>query len=195
MILLLDNFDSFTYNLVDYFGQLGVHCQVLRNNLPLSEIVNQDYEAVVLSPGPESPHRAGVLMEVLDYYVDKLPVLGICLGHQAIGIYFGANLVRAQKPMHGKISRIYQTNHALFNGLPPRFNVVRYHSLILENTTKDLVATAFTEREEIMAISHIKYPIHGIQYHPEAALTEHGLALLRNWLKMYQIGPYSRKNT
>ncbi|MGB0521547.1 MAG: anthranilate synthase component II [Flammeovirgaceae bacterium] len=191
MILLLDNFDSFTYNLVDYFGQLGITCEVRRNNIPLTEIAKNDYDAVVLSPGPENPLKAGNLMEVLGHYVNKLPILGICLGHQAIGLHFGWKLVKAQKPMHGKVSTIYCAYDPLFKDLPAAFNIVRYHSLILENTTNvkdDLVVTAFTESQEIMAIRHTKYPIHGIQFHPEAALTEHGLQLLHNWLTAYDIG-------
>lgn len=190
MILLLDNFDSFTYNLVDYFGQLGVECQVIRNDVPLSAIVVQEYNGVVLSPGPETPQKAGILMDVLAHYVGKLPILGICLGHQAIGVHFGCKLMKAQKPMHGKISQINCEKNILFADLPPSFNIVRYHSLILENTAKsnsEISVSATTNNQEVMAISHQKYPIHGIQFHPEAALTEYGLDILDNWVKAYNL--------
>ena len=188
MVLLLDNFDSFTYNLVDYFGQLGVTCHVLRNNVPLATITEQQYEAVVLSPGPESPYKAGVLMKVLDYYVGKLPILGICLGYQAIGLHFGCDLVKANKPMHGKISKIFCEPSILFNQLPQQFDIVRYHSLILENITNDFRVTAQTKEAEVMAIEHLHYPIQGVQFHPEAALTQYGLDILNNWVKVYNLG-------
>lgn len=188
MVLLLDNFDSFTYNLVDYFGQLGIECKVLRNNTPLEEIRKYSYTGVILSPGPERPSKAGNLMEVLAYYIGKLPILGICLGHQAIGVHFGCDLVKAQKPMHGKVSLlICDTEQRLFKGLPTSFNIVRYHSLVLENITKDIRVTARTKQGEIMAIAHTKYPIHGMQFHPEAALTEFGLEMLNNWAITYNL--------
>lgn len=196
MILLLDNFDSFTYNLVDYFGQLDMPCHVVRNDVSLAAITQHTYEGIVLSPGPETPQKAGILMEVLAHYVGKLPILGICLGHQAIGQHFGMNLIKAERPMHGKVSTIFCQQDVLFTGLPSSFNIVRYHSLILENTTNSaipLIATAHTQKGEIMGIRHTKYPIHGIQFHPEAALTEHGLALLHNWLKAYHLGGKERK--
>jgi anthranilate synthase component 2 len=190
MLLLLDNFDSFTYNLVDYFGQVGVECRVLRNDLPLSEITKYNYEAIVLSPGPESPEKAGNLMEVLEYYVGKLPILGICLGHQAIGQYFGASLEKASKPMHGKVSQInLQTEDLLFKGIPNSLEVVRYHSLILKDLKNGLESIAETMEEEVMIIRHEKYPIRGIQYHPEAVLTQFGLEMIRNWCEAYKLIP------
>ncbi len=144
MILLLDNFDSFTYNLVDYFGQLEVKTQVLRNNVSLAEIKQQEYTGIVLSPGPEKPDSAGVLMQVIDHYLGKLPMLGICLGHQAIGQYLGAKLVKAEYPMHGKISTIQVQQSLLFHDLPESFEVVRYHSLVLEALPPELTPTAHT---------------------------------------------------
>ncbi|MEH0156933.1 aminodeoxychorismate/anthranilate synthase component II [Limibacter armeniacum] len=183
MILLLDNFDSFTYNLADYFAQAGEKCHVVRNNTPIKDIICNQYDAVVLSPGPESPQKAGNLMQVLEYYHDKLPVLGICLGHQAIGEFFGASLVKAERPMHGKISFISQMNNdPLFKDLPEKFKIVRYHSLLLEDVKAPLSVTATTDKEEVMAITHQSLPIKGVQFHPEAILTEFGQFIIRNWI-------------
>ena len=186
MILLLDNFDSFTYNLVDYFGRLGMECHVVRNDVPLSVIQANSYKGVVLSPGPESPEKAGNLLEVLAYYHDKLPILGICLGHQAIGLYFGAELVK-NRPMHGKISQVNcDVDNPIFLDFPKSFTVVRYHSLILQNLKNELRVTAKTGSGEIMAIAHEKYPIWGLQYHPEAILTEYGIDVLKNWIMLLE---------
>jgi len=185
VLLLVDNFDSFSYNLVDYLGRLGVACQVHRNTVPVAQLAAQPFSGVVLSPGPEQPAKAGHLMPILAHYAGRLPVLGVCLGHQAIGTYYGARLAKAQKPMHGKISRISAGADILFNGLPGQFNVVRYHSLLLQELPACLEATAFTAAGEVMALRHKTLPLHGIQFHPEAALTEHGLALLDNWIKHY----------
>ncbi len=187
MILLIDNFDSFTYNLVDYFEQLGCTCHVVRNNVPLEEIKKQQYFAMVISPGPEIPSRAGNLMEIIDYYHDKLPILGVCLGHQALGEYFGAKLGKALKPMHGKLSRIFTRDKLLFHKMPSSFNVVRYNSLIIKNLPANLVETAKTAEGENMAFRHISLPIAGVQFHPEAALTEYGLRMVQNWLDYYAI--------
>lgn len=184
MILLLDNFDSFTYNLVDYFNQLGVECVVKRNDVSLEEIVSMDYDGLVISPGPETPQKSGNLMQVLKYFYDKTPVLGICLGHQAIGEFFGAKLVKALKPMHGKISKVVHQQNHLFEDIPITFNVVRYNSLLLEEINTPLKVIAETDQEEIMAICHQKLPVWGVQFHPEAALTEYGLQLLKNWLTL-----------
>lgn len=183
MVLLLDNFDSFTYNLVDYFNQLGVQCRVVRNDIPIDQVANEQYEGVVISPGPETPSRSGGLMKFLDYYHDKLPMLGICLGHQAIGEYFGAELVKSDKPMHGKVSEIQLEKNCLFNNIPETINVVRYNSLVLQNVVPPLKIIATTQDNEVMAVSHHLLPIWGVQYHPEAAITEYGLALLKNWLE------------
>lgn len=184
MVLLLDNFDSFTFNLVHYFEQIGVSCMVLRNDVPLSDFTHLPFQGVVLSPGPATPAQAGNLMQVIDHYYQKLPLLGICLGHQAIGAFFGARLQKARKPMHGKISQITtQTSDLLFEALPSSMPVVRYHSLILEDLPPALCATAHTAEGEIMALRHQQLPIWGVQFHPEAILTTHGLAILQNWTK------------
>ncbi|MCL4135936.1 UNVERIFIED_CONTAM: hypothetical protein GTU68_016543, partial [Idotea baltica] len=142
-ILLLDNYDSFTYNLVDYFNQLGIAVKVFRNSDPLEEIISYPYAGVVLSPGPERPSTAGNLMDVIAFYEGKLPVLGICLGHQAIGEYFGAGLEKAVYPMHGKVSRIKTSEGVLFKGIPREIEVVRYHSLVLQNLPDTLKPVAF----------------------------------------------------
>ncbi|KOY86591.1 para-aminobenzoate synthase [bacterium 336/3] len=189
MILVIDNFDSFTYNLLDYLGRLQVSCEVFRNNVTLDEIAQKQYKGVLLSPGPSTPKQAGNLMQILDYYHDKLPILGVCLGHQAIGEYFGANLEKAQRPMHGKISEIEILEESIFSYLPQQFKVVRYHSLILKNLPQDLKITAQTKDNytEIMAIEHTKLPIFGVQFHPEAILSEYGLEILENWIKKVNI--------
>ncbi|PWJ44126.1 anthranilate synthase component II [Sediminitomix flava] len=186
MILLLDNFDSFTYNLVDYFGQLGVECKVFRNTTPIEEIIQYKYDAIVLSPGPETPKKAGNLLQVLEFYENKLPILGICLGHQAIGEYFGAKLVKGEKPMHGKISEISaDSTSILFKGLPQKFDVVRYHSLCLVDMPSTLKITAQTQDQTVMALEHGKLPICGLQFHPEAVLTAYGLEILKNWINTW----------
>lgn len=182
MILLLDNFDSFTYNLVDYFTQLGQKVEVVRNTTPLEEIVVYKYDAVVLSPGPETPDKAGNMMDVIDYYHKTHPILGICLGHQAIGEYFGGKVIKAIKPMHGKISTIDASLSSLFLKIPPEFSVVRYHSLILSNVPNIVNVIALSKDDEIMAIEHKQLPIYGVQFHPEAILTEFGLDILKNWI-------------
>jgi len=187
VVLLLDNFDSFTYNLVDYFGQLGIATHVLRNDVPLNEIKQKDYQAVVLSPGPETPATAGNLMEVIDCYLGKLPMLGICLGHQAIGQYLGASLEKAAYPMHGKISEIHTDGEVLFQALPAQFDVVRYHSLVLNDLPDTLKPTAFTKAGELMAFENQEQQVFGIQFHPEAALTQHGLQILNNWARFSDI--------
>lgn len=181
MILLLDNYDSFTYNLVDYFEQLGVRVKVFRNDEPLSEITRHDYLGVVLSPGPEQPSKAGNLLSVVDTYQSRLPLLGICLGHQAIGEYFGVKLVKARYPMHGKLSRIQVEQSQLFSGLPREFDVVRYHSLVLTDLPQILKPVAYAPHQELMAFENEALKLTGIQFHPEAALTEYGLHMLKNW--------------
>lgn len=187
MILILDNFDSFTYNLEDYFLQCGVKSKVLRNNTPLKIIKKYPYKGIVLSPGPEIPQKAGSLMEVIDYYHKELPILGICLGHQAIGQYFGSSLKKAQKPMHGKLSLINISDDYMFNGLNNPLQVVRYHSLVIDNIPINLSITAQTEAGEIMAIKHTNFPIRGLQFHPEAFLTISGMNMLKNWINFNNI--------
>ncbi len=189
-LLLLDNFDSFTYNLVDYLEQAGAYCQVLRNNVGLNEIRRFDYQGVVLSPGPGTPQQAGCMREVIAYYHQKLPMLGICLGHQALGEFFGARLVKATLPMHGKISSITHqagTPGSLFDQIPERINVVRYHSLVLREVEHPLVCLAKTDTQEIMAFRHKYLPIWGVQFHPEAVLTQYGHQLLKNWVSFNHI--------
>lgn len=181
MILLVDNFDSFTYNLVDYFHQLDLEVKVCRNNTPLHELQSEKYKAVVFSPGPGVPENAGNLMEILGFYHDKIPVLGICLGHQAIGKFFRGNVVKSHKPMHGKTSNIIHLGDKIFDGIPTNTQVVRYHSLICENLPGDLEVLAKTDEGEVMAMKHKTLPIYGLQFHPEALLTEYGLEILRNW--------------
>lgn len=184
-ILLLDNYDSFTYNLRDYLWQAGAECQVLRNDAcSLDDFERLDFDALVLSPGPERPASAGVMMPLLARMFDKKPVLGICLGHQALGEFFGASLVKARLPMHGKTSLITQYGHPLFQHLPPAFAVMRYHSLILESLEgTPLQVIAHTEEGEIMALKHPALPLLGVQFHPESILTEGGLQLIKNWVK------------
>lgn len=183
-ILIIDNFDSFTYNLVDYFEVLGVKCTVCRNNVGLPNILSKRYDGVVLSPGPGTPQKAGGLLAIVEYYHDKLPLLGICLGHQAIGEFFGSVLGKAQKPMHGKVAKAVFVNDPIFNDVPFNDNVVRYHSLILKKPGKNLSVIATSDKNEIMAIRHNDLPIWGIQFHPEAYLTKNGLLILKNWLSI-----------
>jgi len=181
VILLLDNFDSYTYNLLDYFGQLGIPAQVVRNDVPLAEIEKLRFDAIVLSPGPGTPARAGNLMAVIERYHQIKPMLGICLGHQAIGEFFGAKLQRGLRPMHGKISTIICRKDSIFENLPAQMPVVRYHSLVLQNSPAALVPLAYTTEQELMAFRHISFPLYALQFHPEAILTTYGLDMLRNW--------------
>ena len=183
-MLLLDNYDSFTYNLQDYFAQLHTKCLIIRNDdKSVEEIAAMNPDAIVFSAGPETPNKAGVMMELIKFFHDKIPLLGICLGHQAIGEFFGAMLTKALKPMHGKTSLIYHTNHPIFNNLPNPMVVMRYHSLILQNINTDaLHVIATTENDEVMAIAHSHYKICGIQFHPESILTPMGISILDNWL-------------
>lgn len=188
MILLLDNFDSFTFNLADYLGRLGRRCEVIRNDVPVSTIDWSRYSAVVVSPGPEIPETSGNLMEVLSAVIGRLPLLGICLGHQAIGNYYGAKIIKAPEPMHGMQCRIMVDNKdILFRGLPDSFSVVRYNSLLVSDSSKELKVTARSGLGEIMAITHARDCVHGVQFHPEAILSEYGLDILRNWVDSYSI--------
>lgn len=187
MVLLLDNFDSFTYNLADYLQQLGVECRVVNNRFPLQDIGELPLQGIVLSPGPETPEKAGCMPALISRYFNKIPILGICLGHQALGQFFGAKLEKAQKPMHGKISQIHCQDDYLFRGITPQIQVVRYHSLILNTLPDCLSSIAETATGEIMAIKHTELPIRGLQFHPEAILTESGLGMLKNWLSFNNI--------
>ena len=187
MVLLLDNFDSFTYNLADYLAQAGVECVIMDNQTSLEEIEKLPIKGIVLSPGPETPSKAGCMPEVLSSFYDKLPILGVCLGHQAIGEFFGSKLDKAIRPMHGKISEIICENDYLFHDVRKNLKVVRYHSLVLKNLPPSLSCIASTAEGEIMAIKHNSLPIRGLQFHPEAILTESGLAMLKNWLSFNNI--------
>ncbi|MCC6818014.1 MAG: aminodeoxychorismate/anthranilate synthase component II [Bacteroidia bacterium] len=184
MLLLIDNYDSFTFNLRDYFLQLGQEVLVVKNDQINSDTIQTlDFDKVVISPGPNTPDESGNLMQVLPQLVGKFPILGICLGHQALGQYFGAELLLAQKPMHGKVSYIEHTGKGIYKGLPNTFEVCRYHSLILKlSNSPSLVTTAYTKEGECMGFDHVRLPISGMQYHPEAILTQFGLKLLKNWL-------------
>jgi anthranilate synthase/aminodeoxychorismate synthase-like glutamine amidotransferase len=182
-ILLIDNYDSFTYNLYDYFLQSGADCRVIRNDdLSLAEFQQLSFDALVFSPGPRRPTDAGLMMPLIAYFFNKKPILGICLGHQGIGEFFGATLQK-NLPVHGKTSLLQHNGHLLFKGLPSTFKVMRYHSLILEdldNTPLEIIAQ--TPEGEVMAIAHQSLPILGVQFHPESILTEYGLKMIQNWL-------------
>ena len=185
-LLMVDNYDSFTYNLVQYFGELGAQVEVFRNDeITLAGIVERQPDLLVVSPGPCSPAEAGISVEAIRHFAGKLPILGVCLGHQAIGAAFGGKIVRAQQLMHGKTSEITTTGEGVFAGLPSRFTVNRYHSLAIEKAScpPDLVTTAWTDDGEIMGVRHKALAIQGVQFHPESILTEHGHALLKNFLE------------
>lgn len=184
-LLLLDNYDSFTYNLYDYLSQLGATCTVVRNDkISILELEKCHFDGIVLSPGPKRPKDAGILMELVDHFYDKMPILGICLGMQAIGEYFGAKLVHASIPIHGKISLVEHTQKDLFYGIAQPTQVMRYHSLLLKNLPNCLEPTAWTATKELMAIQHKAYPIWGVQFHPESILSLEGLEILKNWLEI-----------
>jgi anthranilate synthase component II len=190
MVLLIDNFDSFSHILADYLRQAGIALEIVRNDVALDRLTSKSWEALILSPGPESPAKAGNLMKILGYYAGKLPILGICLGHQAIGEYFGGNLVKCEKPVHGKVHHVYKSfDHPILGGLPESFLVTRYHSLEIENIPDCLQVILHTQKGEIMAMVHKTLPILGIQYHPEAYLTQFGKEVILNWLHFSKIGP------
>ena len=172
---------------MDYFNQLGVEAKLFRNDRTLKEITSFSYSGLVLSPGPENPKSAGCLMEVVDHYSDKLPVIGICLGHQALGEYFGANLVKAAKPMHGKLDKIHGLKGPVFEAIGENTSIVRYHSLILDQLPDILDPIAYSANKEIMAFEHKELPITGLQFHPEAFLTNCGLQMLSNWISFNNI--------
>ncbi|MBS4069849.1 MAG: aminodeoxychorismate/anthranilate synthase component II [Algoriphagus sp.] len=185
MLLLIDNFDSFSHILADLIRQTGQELIIKRNEVSLEEIAEIDFKGLILSPGPGTPATSGNLMPILKKYVDQVPILGVCLGHQAIGEFFGAKLVKNAVPTHGKVHTIRQTRpHFFTQNLPERFQVTRYHSLQLTDLPDCLESILETERGEIMGIAHRTLPILGIQYHPEAYLTEYGIAIIQNWLRM-----------
>ena len=189
-LLMVDNYDSFTCNIVQYFGELGAQVEVFRNDeITVAEIEARlnagQLDRLVISPGPCSPAEAGISVAAIQHFAGKLPILGVCLGHQAIGAAFGGTIVRAQQLMHGKTSVITTTQKGVFAGLPEKFTVNRYHSLAIERATCPdvLEITAWTEDGEIMGVRHQTLAIEGVQFHPESILTEHGHAMLRNFLE------------
>jgi len=188
-LLMIDNYDSFTYNIVQYFGELGAEVEVYRNDeVTLADIAARQPDRLVVSPGPCSPNEAGISVPAIRYFMGKLPILGVCLGHQSMGAALGGTIVRAQQLMHGKTSVITTTQEGVFAGLPRQFTVNRYHSLAIERATcpKELAITAWTDDGEIMGVRHTGLPfaqrMEGVQFHPESILTEHGHAMLKNFL-------------
>ncbi len=191
MLLMIDNYDSFTYNLVQYFGELGADVQVFRNDeITVAEIERRDPKYIVISPGPCTPNEAGISIETIKHFVGKKPILGVCLGHQSIGQAFGGKIVHANAIMHGKTSMIKHKNVGVFNGISDPFEATRYHSLVIDKTCVPdcLEITAWTENEqgeldEIMGVRHKDFPVEGMQFHPESILTTSGHDLLRNFLQ------------
>jgi len=187
MLLMIDNYDSFTYNLVQYLGELGEDIRVFRNDkITIPEIQNLNPDRVVISPGPCTPKEAGISIKVIQHFAGKIPILGVCLGHQSIGAAYGAEIVNAPRLMHGKTSMIYHDGKTVFKDIPNPFEATRYHSLIIKKETlsDDFEITAWTDQDEIMGIRHKIFAIEGIQFHPESILTKEGKNLLRNFLKL-----------
>ena len=183
MILLIDNYDSFTFNLVHYLGEVGAECDVRRNDtLSVNEAIAMAPEAIVISPGPCTPNEAGICVELVRAAAGKIPVLGVCLGHQAIGQAFGAKVVRAETPMHGKMSAVTHLDSDIFAGIPSPFQATRYHSLIVADLPDTLVPTAWTTDGVLMGLRHRDLPVFGVQFHPESIASEHGHAMLANFL-------------
>ena len=193
MLLMIDNYDSFTYNLVHYFAELGQEVKVVRNDaLTVADVAALDPDVIVLSPGPCTPNEAGICVPVLEQLASRFPIFGVCLGHQSIGQAFGGNVVRAKTIMHGKTSMIHHDGQGAFAGLPMPFEATRYHSLVVERETLPdcLEITAWTQHDdggfdEIMGLRHKTLPVEGVQFHPESILTQHGHALLRNFLQRH----------
>ena len=191
MLLMIDNYDSFTYNLVQYLQSLGAEVKVVRNDaMTVDEIARLAPERIVISPGPCTPNEAGVSLEIIERFGANTPILGVCLGHQSIGQAYGGHVIRAGRIMHGKTSRIRHQGKGVFAGLPDAYEATRYHSLVVERSSLPgaLEVTAWTENEdgsfeEIMGLRHREYPVEGVQFHPESILTEHGHALLKNFLE------------
>ncbi|BFH71763.1 MAG: aminodeoxychorismate/anthranilate synthase component II [Paenibacillus dendritiformis] len=187
MILVIDNYDSFTYNLVQYLGELGEEVQVYRNDeIDLAGIERLQPDHLLLSPGPCTPNEAGITLQVIEHFAGRIPILGVCLGHQAIGQAFGGEVIRAGRLMHGKTSPILHQGQSIFAGLPSPFTATRYHSLIVDRASLPacLAITAETAEGEIMGLQHREYPIVGVQFHPESIISEHGHQMLRHFLSM-----------
>jgi anthranilate synthase component 2 len=184
-ILMIDNYDSFTYNLYQYFGILGANVTIYRNNqIKIKDIDSNEYDKIVISPGPGTPDDSGISLDIIENFKDKIPILGVCLGHQSIGQIFGAKIVRAKKVMHGKTSEIFHNNTAIFNDIPSPFTATRYHSLIIEHNSipEQLEITATSDDNIIMGVKHKNYNIWGIQFHPESILTKYGMKILENFI-------------
>ena len=195
MILLIDNYDSFTYNLVHYLGELGAVCDVHRNDrITIADALKMMPQAIVLSPGPCTPNEAGICLDLIAASAGKIPLLGVCLGHQAIGQSYGGKVIRAGLPMHGKLSTIRHENKGLFAGLPGKVEVTRYHSLVVERSSLPdcLEVTAETADGIIMGMQHKTHPVHGVQFHPESIASEHGHEMLANFLKLAGLSPKRR---
>jgi len=189
MLLMIDNYDSFTYNLVQYLGELGEDIKVFRNDkITLAEIEELKPERIVISPGPCTPKEAGISVEIIRRFAGRIPILGVCLGHQSIGAAFGGDIINAPRLMHGKTSMIHHDGKTIFKGLPNPFEATRYHSLLIKKSTLPdcLEITAWTEMDEIMGVRHKEFLIEGVQFHPESILTKAGKDLLRNFLKLTQ---------
>ena len=186
MLLMIDNYDSFTYNLVQYLGELGEEVVVYRNDeITLEQIAAIKPDRIVVSPGPCTPNEAGVSVPLIKQFAGKIPILGVCLGHQSIGQAFGGKIIHAQQLMHGKTSQIHHHGDGVFNGLPNPYRATRYHSLVIERASLPacLAVTAWTDDGEIMGVRHKTLPVEGVQFHPESILTEHGHALLENFTR------------
>ena len=189
MILMIDNYDSFTYNLVHYLGELGEEVNTIRNDkINADEIESMDPDIIVISPGPCTPKEAGNSVNIIKEFSGKKPILGVCLGHQSIADAFGAEIIRADRLVHGKTSKIFHNNEGIFEGIPNPFEATRYHSLIIDRDTvpDEFEITAWTEDDEILGIRHRELPIEGVQFHPESVLTTHGKDILNNFLKKYK---------
>lgn len=187
MILMIDNYDSFTYNLVHYLGELGEKVLVFRNDkITIEDAGKLNPDMVVISPGPCTPKEAGISVDLIKEFAGRIPILGVCLGHQSIGYAFGGNIVRAKRLLHGKTSQIYHDGKSIYEGVPMPFEATRYHSLLVEGSSlpDELEMTAWTDEDEIMGIRHKEYLIEGVQFHPESILTKHGKDLLRNFIRI-----------
>lgn len=191
MLIMIDNYDSFTYNLVQYFGELGEETEVFRNDaVTIAEIERRSPQGIIVSPGPGAPREAGVSVDAVQYFAGKVPILGVCLGHQTIGHAFGSAIVRAKKLMHGKTSLIFHDGKTIFNNVENPFAATRYHSLAVsrESLSKELEISAWTEDGEIMGIRHVEQTIEGVQFHPESILTREGKRILQNFLERTREG-------